>query len=46
MRRFHNAVRNQQWYAKWNRESEMPLNVYKDGTSNSRDVSAVSFSER
>ena len=44
---FHNAARNQQWYAKWNRSNpNSPLNVYKDGTSIRADVSAVSFFER
>jgi hypothetical protein len=34
---FHNAARNQQWYAKWNRSNpNSPLNVYKDGTSIAR----------
>jgi len=44
---FHNAARNQQWYAKWNRSNpNSPLNTYKDGTSIRADVSAVSFFER
>lgn len=44
---FHNAARNQQWYAKWNRSNpSSPLNTYKDGTSIRADVSAVSFFER
>lgn len=44
---FHNAARNQQWYAKWNRANpNSPLNTFKDGTSIRADVSAVSFFER
>jgi type IV secretion system protein VirB8 len=44
---FHNAARNQQWYAKWNQSNpSSPLNVYKDGTSLRAGVSAVSFFER
>lgn len=44
---FHNAARNQQWYAKWNRSNpSSPLNVYKDGTTLRAEVSAVSFFER
>ena len=44
---FHNAARNQQWYAKWNRSNPTsPLNVYKDGTLLRAEVSAVSFFER
>jgi len=39
---FHNAARNQQWYAKWNRSNpSSPLNVYKDGTTLRAEVSAV-----
>lgn len=44
---FHNAARNQEWYAKWNRSNPAsPLNVYKDGTLLRAEVSAVSFFER
>lgn len=44
---FHNAARNQQWYAKWNRSNPgSPLNVYKDGTMLRAEVGAVSFFER
>ena len=44
---FHNAARNQQWYAKWNRSNPAsPLNIYKDGTMLRAEVSAVSFFER
>ncbi|POA48719.1 hypothetical protein C1884_31040, partial [Pseudomonas sp. GW460-R15] len=44
---FHNAARNQQWYAKWNRSNPAsPLNVYKDGTLLRAEVGAVSFFER
>lgn len=44
---FHNAARNQQWYAKWNRSNPAsPLNAYKDGTLLRAEVSAVSFFER
>ncbi len=44
---FHNAARNQQWYAKWNRSNPAsPLNLYKDGTMLRAEVGAVSFFER
>ena len=44
---FHNAARNQQWYAKWNRSNpNSPLNVYKDGTTVRVQVTAVSFFTR
>jgi type IV secretion system protein VirB8 len=44
---FHNAARNQVWYAQWDRSNPAsPLNVYKDGTSVRSQVGAVSFFER
>jgi type IV secretion system protein VirB8 len=44
---FHTPLRNQAWYAQWNRSNPAsPLNVYKDGTTIRAQVSAVSFFTR
>jgi type IV secretion system protein VirB8 len=41
---FHDAQRNQAWYAQWNRNNpRSPLNVHKDGSTVAIQVSAVSF---
>jgi type IV secretion system protein VirB8 len=43
----HAAVRNQAWYAQWDRANPAsPLNVYKDGTTVRTQVGAVSFFKR
>jgi type IV secretion system protein VirB8 len=44
---FHNAQRNQAWYAQWNRSNpRSPLNVHKDGSTVEARVTAVSFFQR
>lgn len=44
---FHGAVRNQAWMTAWDRTNpESPLNRYRDGSSVSAQVSAVSFFDR
>lgn len=44
---FHNAARNQAWFAEWDRSNpSSPLNLYKDGTSIRAQVAAVSFFTR
>jgi type IV secretion system protein VirB8 len=44
---FHGAARNQAWMATWDRTNpESPLNRYRDGSTVSAQVSAVSFFER
>jgi type IV secretion system protein VirB8 len=44
---FHNAQRNQAWYAQWNRSNpHSPLNVHKDGSTVDARVTAVSFYRR
>ena len=44
---FHNAQRNQLWYAAWNPANPAsPLNVYKDGTTVRAQVKSVSFFRR
>jgi type IV secretion system protein VirB8 len=44
---FHNARRNQAWYARWNRNNPLsPLNVHKDGSIVAVQVTAVSFLPR
>ena len=41
---FHDAQRNQAWYAQWNRNNpRSPLNLHKDGSTVAIQVSAVSF---
>ncbi len=44
---FHGAARNQAWMAAWDRTNpDSPLNRYRDGSTVSAQVSAVSFFER
>ncbi len=44
---FHSPQLNQAWYAKWNPANRSsPLNLYKDGTELTAEVSAVSFLTR
>jgi type IV secretion system protein VirB8 len=44
---FHNAQRNQVWYAAWNPSNPAsPLNLYKDGTIVRAQVKSVSFFRR
>lgn len=44
---FHGAVRNQAWMTLWDRtNAESPLNRFKDGSTVSVQVGAVSFFER
>jgi type IV secretion system protein VirB8 len=44
---FHNAKRNQAWYALWNPNNpRSPLNVHKDGSIVDVQVTAVSFFRR
>ena len=44
---FHNAKRNQAWYALWNPNNpRSPLNVHKDGSIVEVQVTAVSFFQR
>jgi type IV secretion system protein VirB8 len=44
---FHNAQRNQAWYALWNPSNpRSPLNVHKDGSAVDVQVAAVSFFQR
>ena len=44
---FHNAQRNQVWYAAWNPSNPAsPLNLYKDGTTVRSEVKSVSFFRR
>ncbi|HUN25449.1 MAG TPA: type IV secretion system protein [Steroidobacteraceae bacterium] len=44
---FHSALRNQLWYAQWNRANpSSPLNLYKDGTTVRATVVSVSFFRR
>ena len=44
---FHAPLRNQAWYAAWNKGNpESPLNVYKDGTTVRAQVMSVSFFTR
>jgi len=44
---FHNARRNQAWYALWNPSNpRSPLNVHKDGSVVDAQVAAVSFFQR
>lgn len=44
---FHNAQRNQAWYALWNRSNpRSPLNVHKDGSTVEARVTGVSFFRR
>ena len=41
---FHNAQRNQVWYAKWSPSNPTsPLNVHKDGSTVSIQIQSVSF---
>src|SRR5579862_2986443 len=41
---FHNAQRNQNWYAKWSPNNPTsPLNVHKDGSTVSIQIQSVSF---
>jgi type IV secretion system protein VirB8 len=44
---FHTAQRNQAWYGQWNPNNpSSPLNLYKDGTTLTVQVSAISFFTR
>jgi type IV secretion system protein VirB8 len=44
---FHNAKRNQAWYALWNQSNpRSPLNIHKDGSIVEAQVTAVSFFQR
>jgi type IV secretion system protein VirB8 len=44
---FHNAQRNQRWYALWNKSNpQSPLNLHKDGSVVESQVTAVSFFRR
>lgn len=44
---FHGAARNQAWMAAWDRTNpESPLNRYRDGTTVSAQVAAVTFFDR
>lgn len=44
---FHNAQRNQNWYAKWNPSNPAsPLNVHKDGSTVVIQIQSVSFFTR
>jgi type IV secretion system protein VirB8 len=44
---FHNAQRNQRWYAAWNKSNpQSPLNVHKDGSVVEAQVTSVSFFRR
>jgi type IV secretion system protein VirB8 len=41
---FHDARRNQTWYAQWNRSNpQSPLNVHRDGSTVAARVSSISF---
>ena len=41
---FHNARRNQEWYAMWNRANpSSPLNQYRDGSTVSAQIQSISF---
>jgi type IV secretion system protein VirB8 len=43
---FHNARRNQEWYALWNRANpSSPLNQYRDGSTVSAQIQSISFLE-
>jgi type IV secretion system protein VirB8 len=43
---FHNARRNQEWYAMWNRANpNSPLNQYRDGSTVSAQIQSISFLE-
>lgn len=44
---FHNAQRNQSWYAQWNPSNPAsPLNVHKDGSTVTIQIQSVSFFTR
>jgi len=44
---FHTPMRNQVWYAAWNKSNPLsPLNTFKDGTSVRAQVTSVSFFKR
>ena len=44
---FHSAQRNQAWYTEWNPNNPAsPLNLYKDGTTLSAQVTSLSFFKR
>lgn len=44
---YHDARRNQEWYAQWNPiNPNSPLNLYKDGTTLRVQVTAVTFFKR
>ncbi len=44
---FHTSARNQAWYSLWTKTNPTsPLNIYKDGSTVSVQVSSVSFFER
>jgi type IV secretion system protein VirB8 len=44
---FHNAQRNQLWYASWSRSNPLsPLNLHKDGSVVEAQVTALSFLSR
>lgn len=44
---FHSSLRNQAWYALWNKSNpQSPLNLYKDGTTIHAQVTSVSFFTR
>jgi type IV secretion system protein VirB8 len=44
---FHNAQRNQAWYALWQTSNpNSPLNVYRDGSQIRADVQSISFFKR
>jgi type IV secretion system protein VirB8 len=44
---FHSSLRNQAWYALWNKTNPAsPLNLYKDGTTIHAQVTSVSFFTR
>jgi type IV secretion system protein VirB8 len=44
---FHTPVRNNAWYALWDRSNpSSPLNLYKDGSSIRAQVSAITFFRR
>lgn len=44
---FHAPLRNQAWYAAWNKGNpESPLNLYKDGTTVRVQVTSISFFTR
>jgi type IV secretion system protein VirB8 len=41
---FHNARRNQEWYAMWNRANpNSPLNQHRDGSTVSAQIQSISF---